>query len=555
VCDIEDLDDHPERRTEELARRWISSFQGTAKAVEVVHVHRCFQGNAIVRVRATVAHDSYERLVEVCCSPDAHHTELDRSGLNPIPHTIENPSVLGVRLDKLAEAAQDDSAIAEFSRFYMERRAQETAAAGDDLRRRRKLNDDFTPRLEMALVALEGVCHRQVVVNAQYNVDAEFDYHSTLTVTPHTGELVDAPSLSVCARSGRSVPKTCLKQCQISKVTVLQHLLVPSEISSRLALPEHTVVCSLSNKRVLQDEAEVSAVSGRLVASSLLKSSAVSGKRGEPQYFGQCAFTGTEVLNAELTTSEISGRRYRIDEQVRSAVSGRAGHKREFIICHETGKQLAMAEAEQCEATGKYVVAGILEACAITGKRVLPSELLCCAATGKRALRSLLGTSSVTGAHILKEVAVRSVTGKLCAPVEAQRCFWSGRKIHPEDLRVCELTGLPIHFEYATGGVNARLQPLVDVLNAIKKTADAADLWEVVVTAVILALGKGRCHVEASVISPDERHLAVCVEFRTLFGLRVRHAGLVYSIGERNIVGRVALGRRTTRGWVDARHG
>ena len=133
---------------------------------------------------------------------------------------------------------------------------------------------------------------------------------STLTVTPHTGELVDAPELGLCARSGRTVPKTCLKQCQITGAKVLQHLLVRSEMSSRLALPEFTVLCSLSGKRVLKDEAELSAVSGRMVASALLKTSALSGKRAEPDHFGQCEFTKAEVLDTELATSEVSGKRY-----------------------------------------------------------------------------------------------------------------------------------------------------------------------------------------------------------------------------------------------------
>jgi WD40 repeat protein len=115
------------------------------------------------------------------------------------------------------------------------------------------------------------------------------------------------------------------------------------------------------------------------------------------------------------------------------------------------------------------------------------------------------------------------------------------------------LTGLHIHFEFATANSNPRLQPLVDLLNGIKRTADEPQLWDDVTTKVAAALGKGRCRVEAAILSPDGQHLAVCSEVRTLLGFRVHQAGLVYAIGEHSIVGRAALGRRTSEGWSGAK--
>jgi superfamily II DNA or RNA helicase len=548
IYEVEDLDQNPLKEAEGITRRSVVAFGGTLTAVQVEDVRRCFEGTAVLRARATVAHDSYERLVEVFCPPGEHHADAGRSALGPLPHSIENPSTLGINTDRLADAAELDGPLSEFSRFYLERRAQEMQAAGDDERKKKKLEDEFTPRLEITLVALEGKVYRQLKVKAQYRFDAEFEYQSILTVTPHTGELIDPPELGLCARSGKTVPKTCLKQCQISGVAVLQHLLARSEMTSRLALPEFTVLCSLTGKLVLKDEAELSAVTGQLVASSLLKTSALSGKRAEPDHFGQCEFTKDDVLNTELVTSEVSGKRYRVDEQIKSAVSGKTGHKQEFVTCHETRQPLTVTEAEQCEVTGNYVRPGILQPCGVTQKRVLPSELFPCAVTGKRVLKRLLVPSSLTGALILEEIAVRSVTGKYCAPVEAKLCLWSGRKFHPDDLRLCELTGLPIHLEFATPN-NPRLQPLVDLLNGIKRNADEPQLWDAVTTKVSATIRKGRCRVEAAVLSPDKRHLAVSSEIRTLLGLRVYQAGLVYAIGDDSIVGRVAQGRRISEGW------
>ena len=176
IHEVEDLDQNPAKESEEITRRWVLTFGGTPKAVEVEEVRRCFEGTALVRVRATVAHDSYERLVEVSCSPAEHHAQVGRSGLGPLSHTIENPIALGINIDRLAEAAKLDGAISEFSRFYLERRAQEMQAAGGDERKRKKLEDEFTPRLEMTLVALEGRLHRQLKVKAQYRFDAESEY-------------------------------------------------------------------------------------------------------------------------------------------------------------------------------------------------------------------------------------------------------------------------------------------------------------------------------------------------------------------------------------------
>ena len=546
---VEDLDKNALKQVEETVNQWVQAFGGTPTAVAVENISRCFQGTAVIRVRATVAHDSYERLLEVACSPAEHYSQAGAQGLSSLPSTIEDASILSLNVDQLAEAARRDPAITEFSRFYLERRAQEIKAAGEDERKRKKLEDEFTPRLDLTLVAVDGQLHRQLKVNVHYKFDSELDYTSIVTVTPHAARIDKAPELSVCAHSGKTVPRTCLSRCEISGRDVLQHLLVSSDITERLALPVFTVRCSLSGKRVLKDEAEPSDVSGRLIAASLLKTSALSGKRAEPEHFGRCEFTQTSVLDTELVTSEVSGKRYRSDETVRSVVSGKSGHKQEFVICHATQQPLTSAEGEQCWVTGKHVRPGVLEQCSITQKRVLPTELERCAATGKHALRKLLVASSVSGIRVLEKAAVRSAAGRFCAPAEASRCEWSSRKCHPDDLRVCELTGLPIHLEFSTPRGKPGLQPLIDLLNGIRRTADEPKVWNAVTHKVSAAVGGGQCRVEAAILSPDQKHLAICSEVRTLLGLRVRQAGLVYSIGDGSVIGRAALGRRSSDGW------
>jgi hypothetical protein len=172
----------------------------------------------------------------------------------------------------LTEAALDD-AIAEFSRFYLERREQEIKSAGDDERKRHKLHDEFTPRLEMTLDGLQGKLHREIKALVRYAFDAESGYNNVLTIVPSKGQVIDPPEHGLCSKSGRSAPTSCIGTCEITGGAVLRHLLVESAVSGRLALPEFTTTCALSGKRVLNDEVEPSSVTGKMVANALLKTS------------------------------------------------------------------------------------------------------------------------------------------------------------------------------------------------------------------------------------------------------------------------------------------
>jgi predicted RecB family nuclease len=549
IYDVEDLDTDPTSEALEIARRWVLSFGGMPKKAEIKKIRRCFAGKAIVRVRATVAHDSYERLVEVFCFRGQHATEhTRRKGLEPLSHTIQDAGSAGIDPEELVLTAKRDEAIAEFCRFYLERRAQEVQAAGEDERKRKKLEEEFTPRLEMTLVAIEGRLNRQLNVNQSYTLDSK-PYDSTITVEPLTDSVLDSPEMGQCTQSGKTVPITCLDRCQISGSLVQKHLLTYSDLTARPALPEYTVVCSLTGKLLLQDEVELSDVTGRAVQKALLKRSALSGKKAEPDQFEKCEFTGTEVLKSESATSDVSGKCYRLDEQRTSAVSGIKGHKSEFVVCQETGQFLALKEAEQCEVTSNYVRPGVLQTCEVSGKRVVPSQLSKCSATGKRVLPTFLVRSSLTGVQILESVAVRSLQGKCCAPIETKTCVWSGESVHPDDLRICELTGLSIHFKFVNGRHDSRLQPLVELLDGIRRNTDASSLWENVGAKASTSVDGSKCRVESAILSPDEKHLAACVEVRTLMGLRKRHVGFIYELDSDSIIGRVVHGRRSAVSW------
>ncbi len=546
---VEDVDQKPLDGLGKLSRCWVSSFNGIFKTAKVEETWRRFEGKALVRVRATVACDSYERLVEVMCSPADHSHNIGPLGLEPINGLIENPVSIGVNTKYLNERAILDQGIAEFCRFYIERRAQELRSTGDDLRKKKKIEDDFTPRLEISLVGLEGVVSRQLKSQISYNLEGStLEYIGTITLIPSKNEINSTPNMLMCEKTRKTVPEECLDKCEISGLRVLRHLLVRSELSGRMTLPDYITICSLSGKHVLQDEVEKSAVTGRSVIRTLLRVSVLSGKHAEPEFFAQCEFTKSEVLEGELAVSQISGKRYRIDEQLRSVVSGKIGHRQEFIFCSETNQPLLATEAETCQLTGKIVVPGLLEQCEVTGKKVLPSELEKSSVTGKKALKKFFVSSSISGVRILEEEAVKSATGKFCTTPEAKICNWSSLRSHPEDLKICNLTRLSIRSEYMNS--NECFGILLDLLNGIRRKKDKVELWGDILKQSSAIINIKNCEIESVELSLDNQHLAICLTVKSWMGIKVRKAGLIYSIKDKEIVGRIVLGKRDNKGWA-----
>lgn len=543
---VSDLDHKASTKAQILAKEWVGNFRARFIGCEIVDASRSFLGSAVVRVRATVGHDSYERLINVPVSPENGWVAAGIAGASPLADPIKNPETVGVMPLTLVERAVRDSGVAEFCRFYLDRRQQEVERAGDDPRKRKRMEDDFTPRLEAFLVGLEGTVQRRVSLDAKFAFDSGPEYRSAIAVVTAENRIVAAPEMGRCQATNQIAPVDCLGRCEITGLTVLKHLLKTSEASGRSALTEFVRTCDETKKVVLKDELEPSAVSQRLVLKSALKTSAISGQRAEARYFGNCDFTGVDALESELALSQVSGKRYRKDRQERSVVSGKTGYAEEFVICSETGHRLIAGEAERCEVTGKLVVPGLLSSCEVTGRRVLPSELEKSPISGRRALKNFFVSSSVSGVRFLLGEGIVSAAGKHCLEQEAKLCLWSGKRCHPEDLRICQLTRVTAHFEFMTDNGATYLEPLVNLLNGLDRSADQADLWPSIAGTVSRSLDG---QVQAALYSPTGRHLALCIEAKNWFGLKVRYAGLVYAVRERLAVGRIVLGKREPEGW------
>jgi hypothetical protein len=188
--------------------------------------------------------------------------------------------------------------------------------------------------------------------------------------------------------------------------------------------------------------------------------------------------------------------------------------------------------------------------CERTGKRVLAAECVRCAATNKLVLKHLLVRSSVSQALVLADVAIRSAGGKFCLPLECQACAWSGQKFHPDDLKVCHLTGLTIHFEFLTREPS-RLRVLVEMLEGVKHSMDGREEYPVLEGKLSAMLNGSKCRIISGTYSPTNRALAICAEVKFFMGLRTNYAGFVYSSENEEITGRIAQGKRSKQSWIE----
>lgn len=546
---VDDLDVDARRQAESVARQWAAQYGGTPKSIEITSVDRMFEGLTLVRVRASVKHDSFERLLDVSCPPYQVRSSPGAHWVGPIPGLMEKVDEVGIGLDELKEAARQDPAVAEFCRFYLERRDAEVRAAGADQHKASRLAEEFTPSLEMEVVGAEGTVRRAVQTKISYQLDYAHSYSSELSVDTVDGALYGAPELGRCSISGRTLPVDCLASCDVSGVTALRHLLTKSALSGRLALPEHAGMCSTTGRTLLRDELVTSDVTGAMIGRDVAATSDVSRRVAEESSTGKCSFTGAVALKLELARSEVSGRTYRADQQARSAHSGKTGHQSEFVECPVTRTIVAIEETEACEVTGQRVRVGVLTQCDETGRRAVPDQIGLCEETGKRVLRRLLVPSSVSGAALMQTSGIGSLSGDRCLTRESAECAWSGERTHPADIVKCSLTGLPVSVKHLKSA-DREIAALGDLLDGSRQGIAGENSWPLVAKLLSGATKIARCEVEGAVLSPDGRKIAVRAIARTLFGLRTSHIGAVFSVNEQEVVGRVVIGHATTKGWT-----
>jgi hypothetical protein len=95
-----------------------------------------------------------------------------------------------------------------------------------------------------------------------------------------------------------------------------------------------------------------------------------------------------------------------------------------------------------------------------------------------------------------------------------------------------------------------RHESLNNMLEGTSRKSDKNDLWGTIVVSTSSVLGNGKHTIEAAELSPDGNKVALCMEIKTLLGFKVRHYGLIFSIKESLIVGKIAKGKREENGWI-----
>ena len=525
----------------DICASWSTSFGGAYASVSENGIASKFTGKALVRARISVAHDSFEKIMEIAWesrTPIAKAVGINNSRLDPTSLDIPTGFII--------EAIIADPDVREFSRFYLERRAEEMQSAGNDEHKKVKLRDEFTPKLDPSLVGLTGKLSHSVALTVRYQLNGQGDYASTLQVSNETGQIIFSPKLEHCELSNINIPTDCIEICAVTNKRAARHLLAKSEASGCFVLPQHIVICAISGKRVAVTETISSSITGKPCLKSLSKVSAISKKMGEPDFFNQCDFTETDVLLTELLVSQVSQRKYRADQEEFSVISGIKGHRSEFVRCSETSKSLLLNEAEHCEVSGEVVAPGVLIKCEISGKRAKPSLLGKCDVSGKRVLTSLLATSSVSKKLLLKELGIQSKNGKFCLPIEAIRCAWDGLQHHPDDIDICTWTGVAVSQENLDGNI---LKPLSAALQSPPGIYGASDIHTRALQVFSHSIGKGNYRIQAEIKSATGHSIALAVESRTWLGFRKRVFGFIYSVDNNQIDGKIIEGRREAGRW------
>ncbi len=115
--------------------------------------------------------------------------------------------------------------------------------------------------------------------------------------------------------------------------------------------------------------------------------------------------------------------------------------------------------------------------------------------SGQWALRQYLVPTSNSGARLLESEGIRSALGHIYAPHEAQASVWAVRISHPEDLRVCELTGKSAYFSFVSDEPPPHLKLPSGMLEGATAMCRPGSRW---IIAVIQRNARGQCSSKLS---------------------------------------------------------
>lgn len=409
---------------------------------------RRMAGGVVCRIKAANGVDSLEKLLRIDAKSNEHDPpESDVTNASPIVSEQLSADAAFDGIESFIDAsATRDSDIGEFCRFYEARRSEEVGKAGDDARRRHKVETDFAPKVFVDVVAMSGLRYDIVRASVSFLLDKEHRYEANLELIPATKKVLSEPERRTCSITGRSLPNSCIGTCIVSGKIATAHMLLKSAVSGRLAMPEFTLRCDVTGDTLLHDEAWKSDVTGRTARINLFAKSPLSGRKGLKEEFDTCGFSHSRVLRDELLVSEVSGRQFRRDQVARSAVSGRSGHESEFITCEESSDTILPEESRSSAVSGAVVRQDLLVTSQKPPHRLgLRRETVACAATGLTLLSDEVIASAVSGKQIDKEMALKSdLSGEPGLPEEMVRCAVSSQLLLPRETDVSSISEMRV---------------------------------------------------------------------------------------------------------------
>ncbi len=453
-----DTQEAPESaQIDSLLREWTERFPGLGlESVVTVSGGYGLNGSVLCRAKVVNAVDSYECLFELNVDDVPDGVSASNAGASSLPIGDEH------RVDRLIPRLQDRVAaavgrrddIVEFRRFYKQRLTAELAHASGDIRREKKVRDDFDPTCFAEVVGTRGTVRRRHFARATFRVDGAVRYTVELPLSAE-GRLDPEPETIECAISGRRMPVFAQEVCSVSGRRALRHLMETSQLSGRWMLPSHAVTCSESGTVFHPDEVGRCEETGNLVDPKLLARSAVSGKQVLARLLVASDFSEDRALPGELVSSEVSGRKTLATRAVRSAVSGVTGDECEFVRCAVSGDWMLPGESGRSSVSGQTVRADLLRRSEKSPTRLgLDSEFVTCAVTGKKLLADEAVRSERSGRIFDKDLAAKSdVSNRVGAPDEMETCSVSGRRCMDDELSTCPESGRRALREYLVKSV------------------------------------------------------------------------------------------------------
>jgi superfamily II DNA or RNA helicase len=444
-----DLRSDDEAALRQLVTRWVADelpFPVEIEGLDVRGRRDEFVGRLHLRSSIAVAFDRYEKLVTYEVGEVASVEGLAAAVPEPSPLQGELglSDLHGVRVQDLGAVVHRDPDVSGFRRFYEARLEHELPRAGQDPSRRRSIEEQFVPRIGAELVGAEGAIHRLLDVVVAMRGPSDTGYRLALALASARRSVEYVGDRATCAVLGRALPIGLLETCAVTGARAARHLMVRSDRSGRLGLPDQAGRCEASGALLLADELGRSDVSGRSIDADLLRASHVSGRMLAPDEVVECEVTGVPLCADELARSEVTGRRFRHDEVAVCAVTGRKGHRSEFVRCAETADFVLPEHAAESAVSGRTVRKELLRPSEKPpGRLGLEREFVQCSSTGRRLLTDEVVRSAVSSRLVDRELAVLSdASGRPCLPEESVRCQESGAVLLPEESARCEVTGI-----------------------------------------------------------------------------------------------------------------